>query len=364
MEELTKIYEELEFDSPLEDDYEDQIVSTKRNIFTDKSDPEIESLINRIKRGSIVLQADFQRYYVWDRAKASRLIESLLLDIPLPVVYLSEENDGKTYVIDGQQRLTSFMAFYDGKIPDGNKFKLSGLKIFQELNGKTFDELDDKIQEKILRSSIRTITFKKESEKDLKFEIFERLNTGSVALNDQELRNCIYRGKFNELIKKLSQNEDFKYLLSIDRPDKRMKDVELVLRFAAFYHNTYLNYKPPMKKFLNLEIEKYQNIPKYEEEELENAFKNSVMIIRSLLGKKAFKRFYIGDANNKNGYWETKKFNASLYDVLMYTFAKEDKNIVYQHIDQIVEELIFLMTENQEFIDSIELSTSSIVSAP
>jgi hypothetical protein len=352
--------EEIEFEIPLEDEYEDRIEENKRNIFTDKSDPEIESLINRIKRGSLILQPDFQRYYVWDKVKASRLIESTLLDIPLPVVYLSEENDGKTYVIDGQQRLTSFVSFYDGHLPDGNVFKLSGLKIFEELNNKTFSDLDNVTQEKILLSSIRTITFKKESEKDLKFEIFERLNTGAVALNDQELRNCIYRGHYNKLLKFSSENPDFKFLTGITKPDKRMKDIELVLRFAAFYHQTYLRYKPPMKKFLNNEMEMYQNISANDATDLENAFKNAVSIIKSVFGKRAFKRYYIGESNNVNGRWETKKFNASLYDVLMNSFATADKNIVYQHLDEIVEELIYVMTENQDFIDSIELSTSSI----
>jgi len=150
------------------------------------------------------------------------------------------------------------------------------------------------------------------------------------------------------------------HLLGLRQPDKRMKDVELVLRFAAFHHGTYLNYKSPMRNFLNREAEKYQFISTQDAAALREAFKNACAIIRSLLGRHAFKRFYRGSEQKPNGYWEPKKFNASLYDILMFSFGREDKNRVYQNLDNIREALIALMTDDQEFIDSIELSTSSV----
>lgn len=352
---------ELEFEQPLEEEIEHiDISTTNRKVYTDQGDPEIESLYGKYKRGKLDIQPDFQRHFVWDAKKSGRLIESALLEIPLPVIYLSEERDGKEYVIDGQQRLTTFFSFMDGQFPNGKDFKLSGLKVFTELNRKLFKDLDEELQDKIRYCKIRTITFRKESEADLKFEIFERLNTGAVSLNDQELRNCIYRGSYNKLLKELSKDNDFMSLLGLKGPDKRMKDMELILRFAAFYHSTYLNYKPPMRKFLNNDMEKYQHISDTEVTELKNAFKNTITIIKSLLDRHAFKRFYKGNENNTNGYWEPKKFNASLYDILMYSFAKENKNKVYQNLDSIREALINLMTNDQEFIDAIELSTSSV----
>jgi hypothetical protein len=255
--------------------------------------------------------------------------------------------------------LTAFFSFIDGRFPDHSEFKLSGLNVFTELNGIKFNQLSEELQDKIITYKIRVIKFKKESDGDLQFEIFTRLNTGSVALNDQELRNCVFRGRFNDILKELSQDNDFKYLLGIARPDKRMKDRELVLRFAAFHFNTYLNYNAPIKKFLNDTMEKYQNITYGDESNLRTAFKNTVNIILSLLDRKAFKRYYRGDEKNLAGKWETQKFNVSLYDILMYSFAKEDKSIVLQNLDRIREALIDLMTVDQEFIDSIELSTSS-----
>src|ERR1044072_1054292 len=352
---------ELEFEQPLEDEDElFEIPASKRRLYTEQGDPEIDSLYGKFKRGRLIVQPDFQRQYVWDAAKASRLVESALIEIPLPVIYLSEEKDGREYLIDGQQRLTSFFSFIDGSFPDGKDFKLTSLKVLTELNGKTFKDLSDELQDKIRYYNVRTITFKKESEADLKFEVFERLNTGAVSLNDQELRNCIYRGTFNVLLKDLSRESDFTYLLGLKKPDKRMNDIELVLRFAAFFHGTYLNYKPPIKKFLNNEAERYQFISQSDATVLRNGFKNTCAIVRSLLDEHAFKRFYKGTAKNPNGYWEAKKFNASLYDILMYSFAKEDKNKVYQNLDAIREALISLMTDDSEFIESIELSTSSV----
>jgi len=348
----------------VEDTEEDEVDQTvprlkKRTVHTGIGDLEIYSLYDKYRTGRLVVQPDFQRQFVWDDKKSSKLIESGLLGIPLPVIYLSEEPDDRFYVIDGQQRLTSFFSFIDGRFPDGREFTLKGLTVFSEYNNKTFKELPKEVQGKIKDCTIRAITFKRESDGDLKYEIFERLNTGSVSLNDQELRNCIYRGKYNDLLRRLSENDDFRYLMGISMPDRRMKDVEFVLRFAAFYHASYLNYRAPMKTFLNSEMEHYQFISDSDAAELERDFKKAVSVTRSLFDKQAFKRFYPGDERNPSGKWEQKKFNASLYDIMMYSFARADKNKVYQNADAIREAIIDLMTTDHDFITAIEKATSS-----
>ena len=238
--------------------------------------------------------------------------------------------------------------------------RLTGLKVFREINRVKYRDLPVDLQDVIRYFKIRTITFKKDSDQGLKFEIFERLNTGSVSLNDQELRNCIYRGSFNCLLKERAPNADFTFLLGLIKPDKRIKDIELVLRFCAFYHATYLNYRPPMKDFLNAEADRYRNVGQADAEQLRLAFKNACQIIRSMLANNSFKRYYKGTEKSPSGYWEPKKFNASVYDILMYTMARVDKNVVYQNLDSVREALIYLMTESQEFIDAIELSTSPL----
>jgi len=345
-----------------EEDEEIEILAveeSKKRILTSGSDPEIGSLWNKWKRGKLILQPDFQRYYVWDPKKASRLIESMLMSVPLPIIYLSEDEDGKQYVIDGQQRLTSFFSFLDGEFPDNSPFTLRGLEVYPEYNRKQYSELPEKIQDKIMYYQTRVITILPESNKDIKFEIFTRLNTGSMPLNDMELRNCVYRGPYMRLLKKMSENKDFRYVLNISEPDKRMKDVELVLRFSAFYHETYLKYKPSMRKFFHSDMDNFKNISEKGKKDLETAFSKSTSICRSMFGKNAFKRFYIGKEEDTNGYWERRKFNASLYDVMMGVFCDRDKNQVFSAMDSLREGFIDLMTSNQEFIDSILISTSS-----
>jgi len=353
---LMDLDELIEDETSLDENDEDEVDSSpeRRRIFTDKSDPPISALYMRYKAGDLVLDPMFQRRKVWDDTRSSRLIESVILEVPLPVFYIAEGSDGTEEVIDGQQRLSAFFRFLD------NEYTLRGLKALPHLNGKKFKDLEKPLQKLARDSSIRTIVFKKESDENLRFEIFERLNTGAVPLNRQELRNCVYRGSYNNLLIELSSNSDYMWLMGLKQPEKRMKDVEYVLRFAAFYHATYLKYKPSMAHFLDEEMRKYRHISQKEQDELREAFKNSVTLVRSLLGEHAFKRFYRGGSESPDGRWEPRQFNASLYDILMYSFANKDKNQVMANLDTIREALIVLMTENQDFIDSIELSTSSL----
>ena len=125
-----------------------------------------------------------------------------------------------------------------------NEFALRGLTARTELIGRRFKDLDKASQHQIRDYALRTVVFKKESDENLRIEIFERLNTGAVPLNDQELRNCVYHGSFNKLLIELSGDADYMWLMGLDAPEKRMRDVEYVLRFAAFYHASYLKYKP------------------------------------------------------------------------------------------------------------------------
>ena len=166
----------------------------------------------------------FQRGYVWDRNRATKLIESILLHVPIPLIYTAEEEDGREVVIDGQQRLTACFSFIEGFFPPtandlerskaGNEvkkrpFRLGKMKILTELEGKGYGDLPPDLKKTLDRYGLQVIKISKESHPDVKFEIFERLNTGSVALADQEIRNCIYRGPYNDLINDLSNNETF-----------------------------------------------------------------------------------------------------------------------------------------------------------
>lgn len=350
----------LQFDTEEESAEALHLRGNQREVLTHPGEPEVGSLYEKYKRGRLVLQPEFQREYVWDRKKASRLVESVLLRVPLPIIYLSEQPDGKEYVIDGQQRLTSLFSFIEGRFPNGEPFKLVGLTAYEELNKKAFTEIGQELQDRIQFYNVRTVTLLRQSDPDLKFEIFERLNTGSEPLNDMELRNCVYRGRYNALLKELAADLDFRALLKLTAADKRMRDVELVLRFASFFHATYLKYAAPMKRFYNHDMEKYQNISDEDAEALRSAFKNALVLVRSLLGPEhAFKRYYAGTTQSPNGRWETKKFNASLYDVLMGVLCDKDRNQVMAARDALREGWIDLLANDPEFNRAITVGTSA-----
>jgi hypothetical protein len=336
--------EETETENELEINEEARIV------YADKLDLDVATLCNKIQQGELILQPEFQREYVWDDTKASRFIESILMQIPTPVIYLAEDEEGRLLTIDGHQRLKSIYRFWS------NEFPLKNLTVFKELNGKYFKDLEKKYQRTIVNGVIRTILIKRQSNNDIKFELFERLNTGSVHLNAQELRNCIYLGPYNDLIKDLARNEDFLFLLGLKEPDKRMRDRELVLRFFAFYHTPYYQYKPPMKKFLNDEMEKYRKIDEEEAKKLRAIFKKSVELTKTVFGDKAFRRFVPGTEQDPNGFWEG-RVNKALYDIVMFGFTLYDKRQIIPYSDAIREELLWLMTHDDDFIRSITLST-------
>jgi uncharacterized protein DUF262 len=188
--------------------------------------------------------------------RGSKLIESVLLQVPIPQIYTAEEDDGREVVIDGQQRLLTFFGYIDGIFPDGHRpFKLSGLHIRTQLNQKTFTDLDPETRRAFERYTIPILKISRYSNPDVKFEIFHRLNTGSMSLSEQELRNCLFRGPFNELLRELAAMDEFQRCLGTNGIVRRMADREMVLRFLAFYDRTYLHYPGRMKQLLNREME-------------------------------------------------------------------------------------------------------------
>jgi hypothetical protein len=224
--------------------------------------------------------------------------------------------------------------------------------VLSDFDGKLFKTLDKDSQIKVEDATLRTIEIRKETNPDVKFEIFERLNVGSVKLNDQELRNCIYRGKYNNLIKELSENKDFLLLLGLDEAQKRMQQREIVLHFLAFYNQTYLKYKQPMKQFLNNEMENNKAISDEKLNLLRQKFKDSISLTKTIFGKNAFRRFVPGNKDKPDGKWE-KRVNMGLFEVIMCGFSKYRKNQIIPLSDVIREEIIHLMAFNQGFTNSI-----------
>jgi len=347
--------EKKEEDELFEDTENEQAVEIpidQKKVIWQPKDFSIRELYMMFKEGDLDPRPKFQRYFVWDDKKCSRLIESVLLEVPIPNIYLAEDENGKYSVIDGQQRLTSFINFIDGQLT------LKGLAVLSDLNGRKFNVLDSELKSKYQKSTIHTILIKKESQKDIRFEIFERLNTGSVKLNDQELRNCMFRGSYNDFLNELSHDKDFLELMGLKEPHDRMLDRELILRFFSIFHKTYLRYEQPMKIFLNDEMRERMNLGDQQKAELRSTFKKSVELTRLVFGKNAFKRFIAGNENDPNGTWEGRRINKALFDIVMYGFTDYEKHQIVPKIDAIREEMIWLMTHDQGFIDAIMISTN------
>lgn len=294
MKETDKIHEVTGMDDFDEDNGNEPYQHIKeRKVVIQPYDYAVRTLVDMIIEGDLILEPDYQRKYQWDDIKASRFIESIALNIPVPVVYLAEEKDGTFSVIDGQQRLTSLFRFIkaneiDSLFPnsDLSPLSLQSLKIISEINGKSYMELDRVLRSNIAKRAIRCIVVLNESDEALKFEVFERLNTGSASLSDQEVRNCVYRGSYNDLLKNLAQYSKFQELISLPEQDfKSMKSIELVLRFLAYRELTAdSDYSDNYSEYLNLHMEDNRGVSEQRKEKIESLFFKTVDSIYDNLG--------------------------------------------------------------------------------
>jgi hypothetical protein len=350
--------EEVEIDEMNDDDVELDIEAGQRKIIWQAKDFSIREFLTMKNDGELALQPNYQRNYVATDQIASRLIESILLDVPIPVIYLAEEQDGSYSVIDGQQRLTSFLSFLEGKFPDGRIFKLSGLKVLPELNRKSFSDVDDELQKKIRSTTIHSIIIKRESNPDIKFEIFERLNTGSTKLNEDEIRNTVYRGSYIELLSNLSENPTFHSLVKKDNFKKRMIYRGMILRFFALSERSYTNYKASMKQFSNKELRDNRNLNPEKSKEYKARFEHCLDLVKVVFGDMAFRRYIPGN-ENESGKWASTQINMALYDLQMVGFVNYSKNDVLSNADIIREELLNLMTTDTTFQNLIGYKTSN-----
>ena len=281
----------------------------QRKLNTETYDFTVSTINDYIKEMHIVIPK-FQRGYVWNRAQASRLIESLIIQCPIPVVFLSQNSNETLSVIDGNQRLNSFNLFLE------EEFALQGLTAYPELDGFKFSELDPRFQRHIKNRTIRCIVILKDTHPQIKFDVFERLNTGSVKLNAQELRHGMHHGPLMLLLDKLGQKTKWKELSGY-KNDKRMKSEELILRFFAFSDN-WRNYQKPLSGFLSNYSENNKKLNEKTLLEMESNFTKTLNTIHGLYDKLAFRSF---DLDLKNA-----KFNAAMFDAQMITFLELDLN--------------------------------------
>ena len=230
------------------DETESEIIPYRYAITSYGADYPIETLVKRLEK-DVIFVPEFQRNYVWTHKMASRFVESLLLGLPVPGIFLSKEpGTGRMLVIDGQQRLKTLQFFCQGLF-QGREFRLKDVQ--PQFEGKTYRTLPEedrlRFDDSIIHATIVRQDEPTEDESSI-FHIFERLNTGGTQLQPQEIRACIYHGGFNELLHELNDHSSWRKVYG--PPSKRLKDQELILRFFALYF--FLDtYERPIKEFLN-----------------------------------------------------------------------------------------------------------------
>ncbi len=342
----------LEVEEEASDDTEGHdwsgVAPPDRKLIAHPVDLAVSDLVAQISSDDLHLNPVYQRRYVWDDRKASKLIESLLINVPIPVCYLAEESDGTRSTIDGQQRLRSLHRYIS------NEFSLRGLDVLSELNGSRFHQLSDRQQRLIRTRTIRCIVITAESHPDIRFDVFERLNTGSVALKAQELRNSMYRGSFNDLLHELANDPCFRSCLG-NRPDKRMNFEELALRFFAL-NDGLLGYAPSFKAFLNRFMRAKSNAAADEIDGMRQLFVKTAARVHAVYGDNSFRRAY---RNQRGGVERAPAVNSALYDAIMLNFAPlpHPPGELATRAADIQAMTTELMLDDLQFVDAISLAT-------
>lgn len=317
----------------------------------EKADRSLSELHRWYQKGRIIVDPEWQRNFIWDKPRSSKLIESFLLDIPVPVVYLAKTASNDYEVIDGLQRLTSVFHFFEGK------YALQRLDILTDYNGKRFNQLPKEVQAKLEDSVLRSFELAAGSG-DMHFIVFERLNTGGIKLNDMEIRNCLFRGTLNDLLKRLAIESDFVKSLNQPGAKDRMQDRALVLRFLAFYERTYHKCQHGLKKFLNEFLETYRNVGDDKIREYEKVFRLCMKSCLTVFGENSYrlKSDITKPGARSIGSWATRP-NAAIFQVIAVSFANYDQGQVTRAADRIYEEYLDLIATDADWVDRVRRAT-------
>jgi uncharacterized protein with ParB-like and HNH nuclease domain len=279
----------------IETDENEEEALIEYDIASYPSDFTLDNLYSQWGKQSIIIP-EFQREYVWTIEQASLLIDSFMLGLPVPPVFLYLDENSKYLVIDGQQRLLSVFFFFEGlfgKEEHGKRkvFKLTGLNEGVRYAGKTLKEFQDDDRRKLEASVLRAINIRQisPSEQDTSvYHIFERLNTGGTPLKPQEIRNCVFSGKFVTILKELNKEEYWRRIIGKQALDKHQKDVELVLRLFALIDESISKYEKPMKEFLNRAMKRYRDGTSPNVQKFQEGFRSTCKIIIERLNDRPF----------------------------------------------------------------------------
>lgn len=332
--------------------YEIDVPKEKRYLNTMSYDYSVQYIYDLIKKGKIILEVPFQRKQIWKNDKASSLIESIIMNVPIPPLYFAEEENGNWLVLDGLQRLSSIRNFYD------NEFPLTKLEVLTDLNKMKYKDLPPKSKSLLDDGMLRVNVIKKDSHRDIKYDIFMRLNRGAVTLNYQELRNCMYRGNLNDAAKELcKENTDFLKILKQKAPHQRYLDVEFIIRYFAMSDNIAVDengdvyiegYKGKLVQFINEYMDTHKDCTEEEKQRYKDRFNSAIEKVVTIFGTdEAFR-----DISTSNT-----KIYKTIADFIMPSLERMSKEFIEANAEQIYNRLkSFLMIDDIK--DSLSKRTS------
>lgn len=313
----------------------------------------IDLLLQRIKYEELNLTPDFQRKDgIWNPRTKSRLIESILIRIPLPAFYMDATDEDEWVVIDGLQRLTTLNMFVNDK-----SLKLSELEFLTHLENKTFDDLPRNLQRRIIETQVTVYLIEKGTPSAVKFNIFKRINTGGLPLSLQEIRHALNIGKSTELLKKLADSSEFKKATAYRNFNQRMIDREFILRFLAFAIHPYTEYKATeFDSFLSEVMAEINKMSDQDIKDFELRFIKSMTTAYEIFGNDAFRKRSRPDAPRS-------PINKALFEAWSVNFSKlssEQIQTLIEHKDKLKEGFIKLMNDREvepKFETSISVGT-------
>ena len=327
----------------------------KINIFT--QEPTIELLLRRINEEALDLAPDFQRHAnIWKDDAKSRLIESILIRIPLPAFYIDATNEDKWLVVDGLQRLSALKQFMSDK-----KLKLCGLEYLINLEGKNYDEIERRYQRRIEETPVTVYLIGKGTPPEVKYNIFKRINTGGLPMSPQELRHALNPGKATKFLAKLALLPEFQQVTNISKLRKmRMDDREFILGFLAFTLTSYQDYKNDTNDnrnvFLSRALFKVNNLHEEQLNMIEKHFKKCMIAAFEIFDQSAFRKI----SHNKKKRYPINKALFECWSVTLSQLKEEQITVLKQQKQNLIEKFIYYVDNDPDFLTSISQAADKI----
>ncbi len=333
----------------VEDEQEEKLDYPDLKIKIDKDQYSIYEMKRKYDRGKICMDPSFQRNFVWKNKQMSELIESVIIGIPLPLIYLAESQRGDLVVVDGRQRLTTFIKFLN------DEFRLNGLRILKDINGCCFSDLEKEKRYSKYATSIEDFqlvvqVIKYPTPDKVRFDIFDRVNRGGTPLNKQEMRNALYQGQSTQMLKELSEGEAFLAATGGSISAKHMKDRYIILRALCFdlYQKRKLTdadgkiveYRSDIEDFLGTGMEFLNRIPSEELRGLKEEFERTMWHIYHIIGDNAFRI--------PTEYERRRPISMTLFEALYYLFQpfvqikEEDITKLQESVKELLKDPVFL----------------------